>query len=103
MTTIAVCLAVGVGFGATSIWKVPLPCPDEGSMCATQLASAEAVHAQSRVVVTVTCWRPPAGLMGDCGLTSVRAHLSMPVGSVEVTVVDPHAESDAVQPAMSRI
>ena len=101
MTTIAVCLAVGVGFGATSTWTVPLPCPDEGSMCATQVASAEAVHTHSRVVVSVTSRLPPAGLMGDCGLTSVRAHLSTAVGPVEVTSVDPHAESNAVHAAMS--
>ena len=71
-------------------------------MCATQLASAEADHAQSRVVVSITSWRPPAALMGDCGPASVGEHLLTPLGSVEVTVVDPHAESDAVQPAMSR-
>jgi len=71
-------------------------------MRATQLASAEAVHTQSRVVVTVTSWLPPAGLMGDCGLASVRAHLLTAVGSVEVISVDPHAASNAAHAAMSR-
>jgi hypothetical protein len=71
-------------------------------MRATQLASAEAVHTHSRVVVTVTSWLPPAALMGDCGLTSVRAHLLTAVGSVEVISVDPHAESNAAHAAMSR-
>ena len=68
----------------------------------TQVASAEAVHTHSRVVVTMTSWLPPAGLTGDCGLASVRLHLSMAVGPVEVTSVAPHAESNAVPAARSR-
>ena len=67
-----------------------------------QLASAEAVQTQSRVVVTVTSWRPPAALIGDCGLVRVSEQLSMTVGAVEVTLVDPHAESRAEHAAMSR-
>jgi len=97
LTTIEACLMNGDGFGATSTRSVLLPCPEEGSMRATQLASAEAVHAHSGVVVSTTCSLPPAGLMAEAGAVSVNVHLSS-VGSVDVTV-DPQAASRALTTA----
>jgi len=96
LMTIAVCLPDAEVFGPTSTRRVALPCPDEGSIRATQLASAEAVHAHSGVVVSVTCSLPPDELTADSGPASVTLHLTT-VGPVEVTDVDPQAASQTVQ------
>ena len=71
-------------------------------MRVTQLASAEAVHAHSGVVVRTTCPLPPDGPMADSGAPSVRPHLLMTDGPVEVTAVDPHAASSTVHAASVR-
>jgi hypothetical protein len=98
LTSSVACLGDGAGFGATSTRSVPLPCPDEGSMYATQLASADAVHAHSGVVDSTTSPLPPEALMAESGPVRVSVHLTA-VGSVDVTAVDPHAASPTAQAA----
>jgi len=71
-------------------------------MRATQLASAEAVHAHSGVVVRITCRLPPEALMADSEAVSVSPHLLMADGPVEVTEVDPHAARSTVHAATDR-
>src|SRR4051812_22118097 len=92
---IAVCRIDGAGLAVTSTRRVPLPCPDDGSIFATHAASAAAVHAHSGVVVSTTCSLPPDELTAAAGAARVRAHLTG-VGSVVVTDVDPHAASSAL-------
>jgi len=100
LTTIAVCRIEGDGLAATSTRSVPLPWPADGSIFATQLASAEAVHAHSGVVVSATCSLPPDELTAAAGAARVSAHLTG-VGSVVVTDVDPQAASSALLTARS--
>jgi len=69
---------------------VPLPCPDDGSSPATQLASAVAVHAHSGVVDTMTVPTLAEAASGESGPVNVTRHL-IGDGPVEVTDVEPHA------------
>lgn len=70
-------------------------------MRAIQVASAEALHAQSGVVVSVTCSLPPDGSIAVSGTDSVSPHLTADDGDVEVvTSVEPHAEIQAAHIAI---
>src|SRR5438046_1986826 len=100
-----VCLTASDGLGATSTRSVPLPCPDEGSMRATQLASAEAVHAHSGVVVTATCSLPPEGLMADAlaHLRRLCDDAAIPIDPRVVTEADRVDDERIVGPHGRRI
>ncbi len=102
LTTSCVCLATLAWFVVTSKWSVPLPCPDEGSTRATQVASAPAVHAHSGVVTSATSPLPPVAAIGDAGGESVTEHFTG-VGAVDVTAVEPQPPSRAATARVVRV
>jgi hypothetical protein len=59
-TAIVADRADGAGFAATENETTPLPCPSRADEIDTQAASADALHVQSRSVVTFTAPLPPA-------------------------------------------
>ena len=69
---------------------MPLPCPVVADVSVIQLAAVDAVHVQSRVVVTVTVPALPLAGADDIELFAETWHLAV-VGASTLIDEDPHA------------
>lgn len=94
-TVIAPCRSTSLVFGDTEYVTRPSPCPSRGVLTEIQLASAVALHVQSRVVLTVTAPLPPvAGKLEGFVLAMIWQR--EPEGEVTVlTDVPPHRTAAA--------
>src|SRR6188474_1696352 len=89
--------AVALGFAPARNCRLALPCPLAGATSEIHATSADAVHAHSGLVVTVTVPVPPLAPTASCEVDSVTAHLAAAGPVTDSDDVEPQAATRRVQ------